>query len=122
MTCSTTGVANLPCLQKLVLTANHITEPQGLTGLPSLRHLLLQGNLLCSVQDINLTMLVSPSCLACLTISLLFSALVHTCDQSCWIGPSKLTGIEVELSACHQHVLMAQQNRIFRASKVALWQ
>ncbi|KAL3131857.1 hypothetical protein ABBQ38_007569 [Trebouxia sp. C0009 RCD-2024] len=56
-----TGVANLPCLQKLVLSTNQITELQGLTGLPALQHLLLQGNLLCTLQDINLTMLVSPS-------------------------------------------------------------
>lgn len=62
---SITGVANLACLQKLVLTANRITELQGLTGLPALRHLLLQGNLLCTLQDINLTMLVSPK-LSCL--------------------------------------------------------
>ena len=46
-------------LQKLVLTSNHITELHDLIGLPALQHLLLQSNFLCTLQDINLTMLVS---------------------------------------------------------------
>ena len=57
--CSTTGLANLRHLQKLVLTSNHITELHDLTGLPALQHLLLQGNFLCTLQDIGLDMLVS---------------------------------------------------------------
>jgi len=57
--CSTTGLANLRHLQKLVLTSNHITELRDLTGLPALQHLLLQGNFLCTLQDVGLDMLVS---------------------------------------------------------------
>ena len=55
---SMTGLANLRNLQKLVLTSNHITELHDLTGLPALQHLLLQGNFLCTIQDISLDMLV----------------------------------------------------------------
>lgn len=42
-------------------------ELQDLTGLPSLQHLLLQGNFLCTLQDISLTMLASTLsvCIAC---------------------------------------------------------
>lgn len=56
---SMTGLANLRHLQKLVLTSNHITELHDLTGLPALQHLLLQGNFLCTIQDISLDMLVN---------------------------------------------------------------
>lgn len=54
-----TGLANLRHLEKLVLTSNHITELHNLTGLPALQHLLLQGNFLCTTQDIGLDMLVN---------------------------------------------------------------
>ena len=58
-----TGLANMRFLQKLNLTSNNITELHDLAGLPALQHLLLQGNFLCTLPDINLTMLVSMALL-----------------------------------------------------------
>ena len=66
--CSTTGLANLRHLQKLVLISNHITELRDLRGLPALQHLLLQGNFLCTLQDIGLDMLVSVQSLGLFSV------------------------------------------------------
>lgn len=80
---STTGLANMGRLQKLVLTSNHITELHDLTGLPALQHLLLQGNFLCTLQDISLNMLVSTLSVHCSSTSITCNRAAQVFSKHC---------------------------------------
>ena len=51
------GLGTLKLLRKLTLTANKISRIEGLEGLENLEHLLVQGNRIHSLDDLNLPLL-----------------------------------------------------------------